>query len=252
MRFAGWRSQAARSNETTLWTVERLHASYKDGRTRFDAYLDDHVFLIDAILEYLQARWDSARLDFAIRLADRVLDRFADASGGFFFTADDHETLMHRSKPLADDALPSGNGVAAYVLQRLGYLLGEPRYLDAAEATLKSAWRAMRDFPHGHVMLLTALGERLAPVESVVIRGDEAQARRWQRSADRIYAPSRMVFAIPRDETGLPGALAERAARDGETLAYRCTGTQCALPVTSFEALAEGLLSSAGASDPAR
>ena len=229
--------------QSTLWSDDRLHASYKDGRTRFNAYLDDHVFLIDAILEYLQARWSTALLDFAIDLADRVLERFADPDGGFFFTSDDHETLMHRSKPLADDALPSGNGVAAYVLQRLGFLLGETRYLDAAEATLRSAWRAMEQYPHGHVMLLIALGERLTPVESVVIRGDEAEARRWQRAASRIYAPGRMVFAIPRAETGLPGALADRAARHGETLAYRCSGTRCELPVDSFEALVAGLRS---------
>ncbi len=229
--------------QSKLWSGDRLHASYKDGRARFNAYLDDHVFLIDAILEYLQARWSTALLDFAIELADRVLDRFADARGGFFFTSDDHETLMHRPKPLADDALPSGNGVAACVLQRLGFLLGETRYLDAAEATLRSAWRALEEYPHGHVMLLIALAERLLPVESVIIRGDEAEARRWQRAAARIYAPGRMLFAIPRDETGLPGALAGREARRGETLAYRCTGTQCGLPLTSFDALAAALRS---------
>ena len=225
--------------QSTLYADERLLATYKDGRARFNAYLDDYVFLIDAILEYLQARWDTALLDVAVRLADRVLEHFADADGGgFFFTSDDHEALMHRSKPIADDALPAGNGVAAYVLQRLGYLLGETRYLDAAERTLQSAWRALEEYPHGHVMLLIALEEYLEPTETVVIRGDAHDIREWQRSAAKLYAPRRMVFAIDRDEAGLPGALAERAPRTGETLAYRCLGTHCDLPVTTFEALA--------------
>ena len=218
----------------------RLLATYKDGRARFNAYLDDYVFLIDGILEYLQARWDSSMLEFAVQLADRVLEHFADEdNGGFYFTSDDHEALMHRSKPIADDALPSGNGMAAYVLQRLGFLLGETRYLAAAEGTLKSAWRAISEYPHGHIMLLVALEEYLDHTENVVIRGDAAEIGEWSRSAARIYAPRRMVFAIDRENKNLPGALADRAPRDGETLAYRCLGTHCELPVTSFEALAE-------------
>ncbi len=223
----------------TLVVDGRLHASYKENRVRFNAYLDDYVFLIEAILEYLQARWDTSLLEFATTLADRVLEHFADEeSGGFYFTADDHETLMHRTKPVADDALPSGNGVAAYVLQRLGYVLGETRYLDAAERTLRFAWRAMQEYPHGHIMLLTALEEYVSPTETVVIRGDANEIDAWQKAAAKIYSPRRLVFAIDRNETGLPGALAERAARDGETVAYRCLGTHCDLPVTTFEALA--------------
>ena len=82
----------------------RLHASYKDGEARFPAYLDDHAFMIDALLELLQSRWNSAHLGFAVQLADLLLEHFEDkVGGGFFFTADDHETLMHRPKPLADE-----------------------------------------------------------------------------------------------------------------------------------------------------
>ncbi len=228
--------------KATLFVDGRLHASYKDGRVRFNAYLDDYVFLIDAILEYLQSRWDTELLDFATALADRVLEQFVDPeNGGFFFTANDHEALMHRGKPVADDALPAGNGVAAYVLQRLGYLLGRNDYLDAAESTLRFAWRAMQEYPHGHVMLLTALEERLTPCETIVIRGDAGDIDNWRQAAARLYAPGRLLFAIPRDETGLPGALAERKPREGETLAYRCVGTHCELPVTSFAALALGM-----------
>ncbi|HEX7061139.1 MAG TPA: thioredoxin domain-containing protein, partial [Woeseiaceae bacterium] len=102
----------------------RLLASYKDGSARFPAYLDDHAFLLDALLELLQVRWDSGRLAFAIGLADALLEHFQDAeNGGFWFTADDHEPLIHRPKPLGDESMPSGNGIAARALQRLGFLL---------------------------------------------------------------------------------------------------------------------------------
>jgi uncharacterized protein YyaL (SSP411 family) len=86
---------------------------------------------------------------------------------------------------------------------------------------------------------LNALEEYLDEPEIVIIRGDADEAGRWNRSAAKLYAPRRLVFAIPRDEDGLPGALADRRAADDDTIAYRCVGTHCELPVTSFEALAE-------------
>ncbi len=225
----------------TMLRDGRLLASYKDGEARFAAYLDDHAFLLDALLELLQARWDGEDLQFAVQIAELMLEHFEDRdAGGFFFTADDHEALIHRPKPLADEAVPSGNGIAAFALQRLGFLLGESRYLDAAERTLRAAWRAIEEYPHGHVSLLTALEEYLHHPEIVVIRGDE-EIERWREAAGKLYAPRRLVFAIPADEKDLPGALADRQPVDGETVAYRCLGTHCEMPVTTWEALAAGL-----------
>ncbi|HSM29275.1 MAG TPA: thioredoxin domain-containing protein [Woeseiaceae bacterium] len=226
----------------TLVVDGRLLASFKDGEARFPAYLDDHAFLLDALLELLQARWSTQHLQFAISLADTLLEHFEDAeNGGFFFTANDHEELIHRPKPLADESVPSGNGIAVFALQRLGFLLGETRYLDAAERTLRAAWRAVDEYPHGHVTLLTALEEYVTHPEILIIRGDAAETARWRDAAAKLYAPRRLVFAIDRDEDALPGALADRAAVDGETVAYRCLGTHCELPVTSWEALAANL-----------
>jgi uncharacterized protein YyaL (SSP411 family) len=220
----------------------RLLASYKDGESRFQAYLDDHAFLLDALLELLQARWSTDTLDLATQVAELLLRHFEDReAGGFWFTADDGEKLIHRSKPFADEAVPSGNGIAAFALQRLGFLLGETRYLDAAERTLRAGWRAIDEYPHGHVSLLNALEEYRQHPEIVVIRGDEQEIGRWRDSAAKVYAPRRLVFAIPAQESGLPGTLADRRALDGETVAYRCLGTHCEMPVTTWEALAAQL-----------
>ncbi len=234
-------ARAASFLRETMLLDDRLLASYKDGEARFPAYLDDHAFLLDALLELLQARWSNEDLGFAIQIADLMLEHFEDRdAGGFFFTADDHEALIHRPKPLADEAVPSGNGIAAFALQRLGFLLGETRYLDAAESTLRVAWRAIEEYPHGHVTLLTALEEYLQHPEIIVIRGDD-EIERWRDAAGRLYAPRRLVFAIRSDEVDLPGALADRKPVDAETVAYRCLGTHCEMPVTSWEALAAEL-----------
>ncbi len=220
----------------------RLFASHKDGSTRFPAYLDDHAFLLDALLEMLQTRWDARNLQSAVELADLLLEYFEDReSGGFYFTASDAESLIARPKPLADEAMPSGNGIAAFALQRLGFLLGETRYLDAAERTLRFAWQAMQDYPHGHASVITALEEYLQHPEIIVLRGEREEMSRWQAAAAKLYAPRRLVIAIPEDATDLPGALAERRPVDDACVAYRCVGSHCSLPLTSWEALAAEL-----------
>ena len=172
-----------------------------------------------------------------------MLDHFEDkdATGGFFFTANDHETLMHRPKPLADDATPSGNGIAVFALQRLGFLLGESRYLDAVEKTLRCAWPAIDEYPHGHVSLVTALEEYIDHPEIIIIRGDGEEKDVWAKNAAQIYAPRRLVFAIPAGAADLPGALSDRKPVDGDTIAYRCVGSHCSLPMTTWEALAADL-----------
>ncbi len=238
--------RAANFVRSHLFGGGRLLASYKDGTAKIPAYLDDHAFMIDALLELLQSRWDTGHLEFAIELSELLLQHFEDAeAGGFFFTADDQEALMHRPKPLADEAMPSGNGIAALGLQRLGHLLGEHRYIKAAERTLRTAWRAMDEYPHGHVSLLTALEEYLVPPEIIVIRGDTDTIEDWRNRAAKLYAPNRLVVAIPRRAGKLPGLLAERHAVEGENIAYRCVGTHCELPVKTWNALA-GLLGSVG------
>ncbi len=229
----------------TSWRDGRLLATYKDGHAHLPAYLDDHVFLADAVLELLQCRWKSAELGFAIELMEVLLKHFEDrTNGGFYFTADDHETLMHRSKSFGDDATPSGNAVAVLVLLRLGHLLGESRYLDAAERTLRAGWSPLEGYPQGHATLLSALEERLSTIDIVIIRGPESEAMRWRDELAALYAPRRLVFAIPDDARDLPVALAEK--RSGQqTIAYVCRGTTCSAPVASIAQLIDELRGSA-------
>jgi uncharacterized protein YyaL (SSP411 family) len=221
----------------TLWQDGRLLASYKDGRANLAAYLDDHAYLINALLELLQARWRSRDLAFAVALAELLLSHFEDQQhGGFYFTADDHERLLHRPKPVTDDAMPAGNGIAAFALQRLGHLLGEHRYVLAAERTLQTCWPGIQRMPYAHATLLLALDEHLQPPTTVVIRADGEHLDQWRRGAVAGYRPNQAVYAIPSDDTDLPGILTERAAKS-TAVAYVCHGTQCLPPVHTPEAL---------------
>jgi uncharacterized protein YyaL (SSP411 family) len=227
----------------TLWRDGRLLATYKDGRAHLNAYLDDYVYLADAILELQQVRFRADELDFARQLLEVTLARFEDTSaGGFFFTSDDHESLIHRTKSFGDDALPAGNGVAAFVLQRMGHLLGQNRYLQAAERTLRAAWLVMEKYPSAHSTLLNALEETLNPPDIVILRGERADIRTWQKELAKVYGPHRLVIAIPSDASDLPPALADKPAT-GSTVAYVCSGSVCSAPIDHFSELVAQLRS---------
>jgi uncharacterized protein YyaL (SSP411 family) len=234
-RFAVAAERALDFVRQNLWKNGRLLATSKGGVSHLNAYLDDYAYLASALLEMLQLRWSNEDAAWLREILGVMLDRFEDAKlGGFFFTSDDHEQLIHRSKSFSDDAIPAGNGIAARALIRAGYLLGETRWLEAGERTLRAAWLAINRFPHGHMSLLEALAEYLTPPEIVIIRGTEAQ--RWRDELAKLYSPHRLVFAIPADSPGLDAAIADKAAGAG-TRAYVCRGSTCSPPVESLSDL---------------
>ena len=225
------------------WRDGRLLVTSAGAEARLNGYLDDYVFLADAVLELATLRVDPAELRFSRELLEVVLKCYADgARGGFYFTADDHETLISRPKSFGDEALPAGNGIAAVVLQRFGYLFGESRYLTAAEGTLRAAWATMQEYPSGHATLLQALEEMLQPPVIVILRGPAAVIEAWRRQLAAQYAPRRLVLAVPSDsgaavgDAELPELFASKPALAGGA-AYVCRGSQCSAPCTSLAAL---------------
>ena len=226
---------------STLWREGRLLATYRAGQAHLDAYLDDYANLIDAILELLQVRWCREDLDLAVALAEVLLRDFADPEeGGFYFTAAGQGDLIHRPKPLSDESVPAGNGVAAQVLQRLGHLLGESRYLAAAEGVLRLGAQTLQEMPYAHASLIAALDEYLEPPETLILRGEGQDLVTWQQAAQAGYHPRRLVLAIPAAEGDLPGALADKVP-GADPRAYPCAGTQCLAPIDDLGALERDL-----------
>ena len=223
----------------TMWTNGRLLATYKDGKAHLNAYLDDYAFLLAALLELLQAEFDPAALAFAEDLAEVLLEQFEDKDkGGFFFTSHDHEKLIHRPKPGYENATPSGNGVAAFALQRLHFLTGESRYALAAERTLAQFHSELREHPGGHATLLAALEERQQPTRTVILRGprrrDEPLARRARAA---LRAPDHGDRDRRRRER--PAAGSGEARRRRGSSAWVCEGTSCLAPIDRLEQLVE-------------
>jgi len=234
-----WAARAARAVDALrerVWLEGRLYASWQDGQARLAAYLDDHAFLLDALLELMQAQFRSEDLVWAQALAEALIARFEDgARGGFWFTAHDHEPLIQRMKPVHDNATPSGNGIAAIALGRLGHLLGEPRYLGAAERTLTLNWPGLARQPAAYPSLLSALREYLEPPPVVVLRGPAAELTDWQRRLQPICPDAALCLAIPPDVTGLPDVL-DKPVRT-YVVAHVCTGVNCLSEIVRFDDL---------------
>jgi len=227
-----------------LWVEQGGHArllvTWKGGRAHLDAYLDDYAFLLEAQLTLLQAEFRTEDLQFAQALAEELLSQFEDAEqGGFYFTRHDHEALIHRPKSGQDQALPSGNASAAWALQRLGHLLGEPRYLKAAERTLLVFSAEAARHPGAWSRLLQVAVEQQCPPTLIVLRG--AQAVAWRDALLRQYLPHTVVLALPDDASGLPPALDKPLPPAGQTQAWVCMGPQCLAPVDSLDELTAGL-----------
>jgi uncharacterized protein YyaL (SSP411 family) len=230
-----WLESARRALDflrTTMWdaTHKRLRATHKDGLTRLNAYLDDYAFLIKAILAMLEADFREDDLRFAQELADVLLAQFEDAeTGGFFFTSHDHETLIQRPKPAFDNATPSGNGVAAFALQRLAHLTGETRYALAAERTLAAFYDPVQDHPSGHASLLMALEEWLVPPELVVVDGPANEHATFRAVLAERFRPATLSIFIAGDTTGMPPPLRHPGADSAQ--AWVCRGTSCLPPI---------------------
>jgi len=220
----------------TLWKSGRLLATCKDGKAHLNAYLDDHAFLLDGLLELMQTEFRAEDLDFAREIAELLLAQFEDRDhGGFYFVSHDHEKLIHRPKPGPDNATPSGNGVAAFALQRFGHLIGEPRYLAAAERTLKLFYPALERQPSAYASLATALEEWLEPPQTVIMRGPERELSEWQKAFNASYRPDTLALAIPSAVRDLPATLAKPVPSKGSgqavVNAWVCRGVTCLPPI---------------------
>jgi uncharacterized protein YyaL (SSP411 family) len=224
----------------TLWKDGKLLATYKDGRAHLAAYLDDHAYLLAALLETMQAQFHPEDLAWAREIGEILLNDFHDpAEGGFFFTSHGHEPLIHRPKPGPDNATPSGNAVAALALNRLAFLTGDTRFSDAAGATLALFLPQMQSHPHAFGTMLAALEEYLTPPRTVIVRGASGEFAPWREALDAAYLPTSITLFIPEASEPLPAPL--RKPPSDRVNAWVCEGVTCLAPIDSPDDLREAL-----------
>lgn len=221
----------------------RLLHSYKDGRARFNGYLDDYACLIDGLIDLYQAVFDAKYLEAAVQLAETMIARFQDAdAGGFFYTSDDHEQLIARNKDSQDNATPSGNAMAATALLKLARLTGRGEFEQQAVVTLELLTGQLARYPQSGGQALMAVDFFLGPAyEIVIVPGDDAAENDAVLHAVReVFLPNKVVAMQSTNADSpavLASLLADKPVRDGRATVYFCEKGACQEPAVGLDAI---------------
>ncbi len=238
------------ARETAAFLLERLRdadgrllRTFSRGQAKYRAYLEDHAYLLEALLTLYEATAEPRWFAEARALGEVLLARFLDREhGGFFSTADDHEALVTRRKDLEDAPMPAGASAAALGLLRLSALTGDARYADAAagQLALLSAIAPQHPAAFGH--LLQAADLALRPVRQVAIVGPDPLEVAALVAVVRERRRPDVVLAVGDGDVEGEAArtvplLAGRPPVDGRATAYVCERFTCRAPVTRPEDL---------------
>jgi uncharacterized protein YyaL (SSP411 family) len=212
-----------------------LLRTYKDGRAHLNAYLEDHAFLLEALLTLYEATFEARWFSEARALADVTIERFGDLErGGFYSTSSDHEELIARRKEVGDHPIPSGNSSAAMGMLRLAALTGERRYAEAGEGVFALFAQPAVEHPDAFAHLLRALDFHLSPTREVALVGDDLDDL---AAVVRQQSRPHVVLAGGREGTEEPPLLTGRTTVGGRPAAYVCQNFTCRLPVTDLTEL---------------
>ena len=246
-RYATAAAQAARFLlEHVCRPDGRLLHCWRQGKAKLDAYLDDYSCLINSLITLYETQFDESWIDQAVRLADILLEHFLDRdAGGFFYTAQDHETLITRNKDQHDSSVPSGNSMAAMGLLRLGKLTGRADYLAAAQATLEMAEPTMREAASATGQMLLAADHYLGPCPELVLLGDPRHPDMAAVLHDlrQRYVPNRVLAVRNPHDTDAPRSphlealFAGKQAEVGELALFMCENFACQKPIHGREAI---------------
>jgi uncharacterized protein YyaL (SSP411 family) len=214
----------------------RLLRTFNRGEARLPAYLEDHAYLVEALLTLYEATFEESWFVEARALADATIERFGDDErGGFFSTAHDHERLVARRKEVEDSPIPAGQSAMAFALLRLSALTGEARYRELAQPMLRAIAEPVTKFPTSFGHVLKAMAFHLEPVREIAIVGDDPGPL---LEVVRSRLRPGTVLAGGREGGGAVPLLEGRGPVDGRTAAYVCEHFTCQAPVTDPDALA--------------
>lgn len=223
----------------------RLLHRYREGEAEIDAYVNDYIFLIWSLLELYEVTFDVSFLKSALELNKEVIDHFWDDSiGGFFFTANDGETLLTRQKEIYDGAIPSGNSVAMLNLLRLSYLTGDHELEEKADILSKVFAERVNNSPIAHTQLMVAVDFSVGPTFTIVIVGDAEEINTQEMLAyihnqflPNITLIQRNIKQDPPEIDVFINYIHNYNKIDNKTTAYICTNKTCKPPITDVNKL---------------
>ncbi|HZS46260.1 MAG TPA: thioredoxin domain-containing protein [Blastocatellia bacterium] len=241
-----YRQVAIRNAEFVLSKLTRdgkLLRTYKDSQAKLNGYLEDYAYVVEGLLAVYEATFDVRWFEGARNLADTMICQFEDESkGGFFFTGKDHETLITRNKDYMDNAIPSGNSVAANALLRLSLLTANESYKEKIVLLFRIMREPMNRYPSAFGYLLCALDFYLSSPREIALIGERGDPtlKAMIEAVFSEYNPNVVVASASSDDSRSSDAIAllkDRPQIDGKVTAYVCQEYTCLAPVTSVDQL---------------
>lgn len=227
-----------------LKSGNRLLRSWRQGKAKHNAYLEDYAALILGLLALYQSDPDPKWYEAAIEFGQEIIDHFVDPDGGFFDTRKDHEKLIIRPKDLQDNATPSGNALAATALLELSAYTGKGGWYDVGTKILGGLQESMGAYPSAFGQWLCAMSFALGSVQEIAIIGDSS-SKSTQKLIDKtweIWRPNSVVaVANHPPPKGSPDLLKERPLINNKPTAYVCQNFVCKTPVTTAKELGKQL-----------
>jgi len=225
---------------SNLYINGKLHRSWHAGKTTDEVFLEDYASLIIGLLELYQTDFHNRWFASAIELANDMLLRFGDPSGGFFDTPNDGESLLIRPKELQDNATPSGNTLAREALLKLAALTDKTEYRDVAEQAFRLITDSALRYPMGFARWLSAAdfaldkGKQIA----VVFEAKDKDAQEMIRFIQSEYRPNAIIAAsaYPPPKNA-PALLMNRPLKENRPTVYVCEHFVCKQPINSIQEL---------------
>ncbi len=248
-RYVAAAGRAAEFVLTRMVKEGRLQRSWLGGEAGVPAYLEDHAFLVQGLLDLFEATFEPRWLASAVDLSDRMEALFGDpAGGGWFSTATDHERMLVREKPTHDGAEPSGASVATLNALRLGAFTGDPRWGERAERALRFYRRTLEEQPLALTEMLLALDAATDASREVVLVWPAGQPapEGFLEVLRRTFLPNRALAGAPEgvalDRLAAVAPIASgKVAVGGHPTAYVCEHGACRLPAIAPDKLADQL-----------
>ena len=194
-----------------------------------NGFLEDYVFLIDALLAFYSATGDQKRLNFAIELVEYCFAKFFDPKTSlFYFTSADDNALVVRKTEVTDNVIPASNSQMARNLLMLYKITGRNQYKITAHSMLQCLLPELVPYLSGHSNWAMLLMDLLSSSVEVVVIGKHAKAT--QRAFAEVYLPGVSFFysESPNDNEIFKGRY-----REDKTLIYVCRNNSCQTPVES-------------------
>ena len=224
-----------------LWVAAKgkpaLFHRWRDGQSDQTQLIEDYAFLLSGVIEFYEATLEPAHLEFALELANAMLEKFFDPENGGFWQSAGSKDLILRLKDDYDGAEPSGNSVAVLSLLKLGAITGENKFIKAAEKTFQLFAEKLENIPQAVAFLLQALDFSLQEPARVVIAGQRGKFRELLRAAHSVYQPNKVILG----NTGPVEEFSKTLPAKGDATVYICHGNTCQ-PPTGNAAEVEKLL----------